>query len=161
MYASSQGTLVVREEKPYHHAMRPYGTLGPPYIISKHILLYPTKRVRFGWKLLEKKRLTEQLNKCFPSMYVLSHSVCLLLLSIIQIALQIALMCTNGALWYVASGIWGGVYFVIVAAYGIFLGIFIISFNHLSKAELNQNSQHKELPLIGTRSDNQISYNSG
>jgi len=126
MYASSQGTLVVREEKPYHHAMRPYGTLGPPYIISKHILLYPTKRVRFGWKLLEKKRLTEQLNKCFPSMYVLSHSVCLLLLSIIQIALQIALMCTNGALWYVASGIWGGVYFVIVAAYGIFLGIFII-----------------------------------
>jgi hypothetical protein len=56
----------------------------------------------------------------------------------------------------VASGIWGGVYFVIVAAYGIFLGIFIISFNHLSKAELNQNSQHKELPLIGTRSDNQI-----
>lgn len=112
---------MVREDKPYHHQMRPYGTLGPPYTVSKHMLLYPARLPKLSWKLLEKKRLSEQLNKCFPSVYVVGHSVSLILNSIIQIALQIALMATNGALWYVASGIWGGVYFLFTGAFGIYL----------------------------------------
>lgn len=119
---TSQDVIVVRDDKPYHHQLRPYGTLGPPYMITKHSLLYPTQRLKLTWKLLERKRLTEQLNKCFPTIFVLGHSICLILNSIIQIALQIALLATNGAIGYVASGIWGGIYFLITGAFGIYLG---------------------------------------
>ena len=120
--SSSQEVIVERDYKPYHHQMRPYGTLGPPYIVTKHSLFYPIRLSKLKWKLLEKKQLAEQLNFCFPSVYVIGHSICLILNSIIQIALQIALMATNGAIAYVASGIWGGVYFLITGVFGIYLG---------------------------------------
>lgn len=103
------------DEIPYHHQIPPYGALGQPYIVTKHDLVYPHTASRLNWSCLEKKRLNEQLNKCFPYVFVKTHSWCLILNSLIQIALQIALMCTNGALWWVASGIWGGVYFLVTA----------------------------------------------
>jgi hypothetical protein len=31
-------------------------------------------------------------------------------------------MSTNGALWFVAAGIWGGVYFLITAGFTLLLG---------------------------------------
>ena len=114
--------IVTRQTAPYHHQLPPYGKLGDPYVITKHTLLYPESKYRIRWGLLQKRRLTEQLFKCFPFIYVLTHAACLLLNSIIQIALQIALMSTNGALWFVAAGIWGGVYFLITAGFTLLLG---------------------------------------
>lgn len=124
MNSSKEEIICVREDKAYHHQMRPYGILGPPYIITKHTLLYPSSRIKLSWQLLEKKRLTDQLNKCFPSVYVIGHAASLILNSVIQIVLQIVLMSTNAALWYVASGIWGGVYFLCIGLWSIYLGIY-------------------------------------
>lgn len=64
----------------------------------------------------------EQFNKCCPFTYVISHSLWVILNSVIQIALQIALMATNGALWWVGAGIWAGVYFIILGLLTLLLG---------------------------------------
>ena len=103
---------------PYHHQIPPYGRLGTPYILTKHSIIYDGETYRtsnLSWSCLQKKRLSEQLNKCFPFVFVKTIGLSLLLNSIIQIALQIALMATNGALWWVAAGIWAGVYLLITA----------------------------------------------
>ena len=112
----------VRQDQPYHHQLPPYGIQGEPYVIAKHKLLYPTKELKAKWSLIERQRLTEQMNYCFPPVYVTSHAVCLIINSLIQIALQIAMVIKNGALASVASGIWGGVYFLITAIVTLFLG---------------------------------------
>jgi hypothetical protein len=39
-----------------------------------------------------------------------------------MIGLQIAMLCVNGALANVASGIWGGAYFIFLAAFTLILG---------------------------------------
>ncbi|CAF0782334.1 unnamed protein product [Brachionus calyciflorus] len=104
---------------PYHHQIPPYGRLGQPYILTKHNIIYENdvtyKQRRMSWSCLQKNRLNEQLNKCFPFVFVKTIGLSLLLNSIIQIGLQIALMATNGALWWVGAGIWGGVYLLITA----------------------------------------------
>lgn len=120
---SSSDLITVRQDQPYHHQLPPYGNQGSPFVIAKHRLLYPTSRFRINWSFLERKRLSEQLNKCFPAIYVLSHAFCMVFHSIIMIALQIAMLVTNGALNYVASGIWGGVIFIIIACVTILLFI--------------------------------------
>lgn len=128
---------------PYHHQIPPYGKQGDPYIITKQELTHPADggrasystcstsnyyitgpdgKFRINWSLLQKNRLTEQLRTCFPFVYVISHCIWVLFNSIIQIALQIALMATNGALWWVGAGIWAGVYFIIMALLTLLLG---------------------------------------
>ena len=127
---------------PYHHQIPPYGRLGQPYIIEKYDLAHPplynvtagtshmrtttrtttANRFNIDWSVWQKNRLTEQLRRCFPFVYVLSHCSWIILNSIIQIALQIALMATNGALWWVGAGIWAGVYFIILALLTLLLG---------------------------------------
>ena len=114
--------VLVRQDQPYHHQLPPYGNQGEPYVIAKHKLLYPTKELKARWSIIERKRLTEQMNYCFPPVYVTSHAVCLIINSLVQIGLQIAMLIKNGALASVASGIWGGVYFLITAIVTLFLG---------------------------------------
>jgi hypothetical protein len=111
--------------RPYHHQMSPYGQPGKPFTISKHPIYYPkqTKSQTLTWNLFQKRRLVEQLRKCFPANYVLTHAICLIVLNLVQIGLQIALMATNGALWFVAAGIWAGVYFVVTGVLTIILGL--------------------------------------
>ena len=124
--------VITRQSNPYHHHVQPYGQLGEPYVISKHTLLYPEDNVSTvavyetkaatksttsttKWSAFQRRRLSQQLNMCFPFLYVVTHLSCLILNSIIQIGLQIALMSTNGALWWVGAGIWTGVYMIITA----------------------------------------------
>lgn len=121
--------VVTRQNGPYHHQLPPYGKLGEPYVVTKHTIAHDpddsiststytqtqtqTNAFKSKWSLSQMKRLNHQLNKCFPFLYVVTHAACLILNSIIQIGLQIALMSTNGALWWVGAGIWTGVYFLI------------------------------------------------
>lgn len=119
---SSSDLVTVRQNKPYHHQLPPYGNQGPPFVIAKHRLLYPTQNsFRIKWSIFQKKRLQEQLNKCFPPIYVLAHAICLIFHSLVMIGLQIAMLVSNGALKNVASGIWGGVYFLIAAVVTLLL----------------------------------------
>lgn len=83
--------------------------------------------MQISWSLFQKQRLTEQLNKCCPFVYVISHCGWLILHSCIQIAIQIALMANNGALWWVGAGIWAGVYFICIALVTLLAGISFIS----------------------------------
>lgn len=136
--------LPVLSSLPYHHQIPPYGKLGTPYIVTKYELTHPPDRsltkeetvsnffynqFRIDWSFLQKKRLTEQLKKCFPFVYVISHCIWILLNSLIQIALQIALMATNGALWWVSAGIWAGFYFIILALFTFLLGNLYIQYS--------------------------------
>jgi hypothetical protein len=125
--------VITRQDSPYHHQIQPYGKLGDPYIISKHTIAYDPddnlpatndtrKKSAIKWSTLQSKRLNQQLNKCFPYLYLITHASCLILNSIIQIALQIALMSINGALWWVGAGIWTGVYFLITGIVTLLLG---------------------------------------
>ncbi len=41
---SSSDLITVRQDKPYHHQLPPYGNQGSPFVIAKHRLLYPTRR---------------------------------------------------------------------------------------------------------------------
>lgn len=136
-------------DPPYHHQIPPYGKLGQPYVITKHELVYPVvdsaaarygqtnrynyQNVRFrpNWSYLQKERLTEQLRRCFPFVYVITHCICVILNSLIQIGLQIALMATNGALWWVGAGIWAGVYFIIMALLTLLLGLYIFKVHYI------------------------------
>ena len=126
--------VVTRQANPYHHQLPPYGKLGEPYFISKHTILYPPEDINNStasestvantkWSRFQRQRLTYQLSKCFPIVYVVTHIACLILNSIIQIGLQIALMSTNGALWWVGAGLWTGVYIIITALVTLLLGI--------------------------------------
>ena len=111
--------------RPYHHQQRPYpvGQKGDPYVVNKRALPYADQsQVRPSWNILEKRRLVQQLHKAFPKIYVLTHALSLLLLALIQIGLQISLLLTNGAIAWVASGIWGGAYFLVVALFTLLLG---------------------------------------
>lgn len=72
--------------------------------------------------MFERERLEDQLNKCFPPIYVMAHAICLVLHSLIMIGLQIALIVAHGALGAVSAGIWGGFIFLIVAAVTFYLG---------------------------------------
>ncbi len=72
--------------------------------------------------MFERKRLEEQLNKCFPPIYVIAHSLCLIMHSLIMISLQIVLIVLRGALGDVAAGIWGGFVFLAIAAVTLYLG---------------------------------------
>ena len=113
--------------QPYHHPVPPYGLpLGPPYIVTKKSIVYQENNDYYAgkirWKFIKRMRLEQQLLKCFPLMYVLTHSACLILNSVIQIVLQIILMSLNGALYYVGAGIWCGVYFLITAGITLLLG---------------------------------------
>lgn len=119
---SSADLVTVRQDQPYHHQLPPYGIQGAPFVIAKHKLLYPSRGFKMKWSLFERKRLTEQLNKCFPPIYVLAHAICLGLHALIMIGLQIALMVENGALANVGAGIWGGIFFLVIAGVTIFLG---------------------------------------
>jgi hypothetical protein len=127
--------VVTRQSNAYHHQTQPYGKLGDPYIISKHTIAYDPddnistytetrENTNTKWSHLQIKRLNEQLNKCFPFIYIITHAACLILNSIIQIALQIALMSINGALWWVGAGLWTGVYFIITGIVTLMLGTF-------------------------------------
>jgi hypothetical protein len=106
----------------YHHQMPPYGRLGEPYILTKHDLLYTESYApETRWSYLQKETLTRQLSKCFPFVYVTTHSLALALHSLVQIALQITLLVCNGALASVSQGIWVGVYFLATAIVTILL----------------------------------------
>jgi hypothetical protein len=107
---------------PYHRQMPPYGRLGNPYLITKHDVAYTEKYAPdTRWSYLQKETLTNQLNKCFPFVYVITHSLAMTLHSLVQIALQITLLVCQGALASVAQGIWGGVYFLVTAIVTILL----------------------------------------
>ena len=113
----------IQQDKPYHHQLPPYGILGPPYVVSKHAIVYPEDQIRKRrWSLIQFNLIDEQLKKFFPIVYVVTHAVCLILHSLCQISLQIALMVTNGALYFVGAGIWGGVYFLVTACVSLYLG---------------------------------------
>ncbi len=123
--------------QPYHHPVPPYGLpLGPPYIVTKQNILYKenndylTGKTR--WKFIKRMRLEQQLLKCFPLIYVLTHSACLILNSVIQIVLQIILMSLNGSLYFVAAGIWCGVYFLITAGITLLLGKICLLYINIS-----------------------------
>ncbi len=119
---STADLVTVRQDQPYHHQLPPYGIQGSPFVIAKHRLLYPTSVFKMKWTMFERKRLTEQLNKCFPPVYVLAHAFCLAFHALIMIALQIVLMVERGALAFVGAGIWGGIVFLIVSFVTILLG---------------------------------------
>lgn len=145
MQNPSHNIAVPRTLQPYHHQVPPYGKQGDPYVVAKHPLTNPsvvsvsnsTKVDK--WSMFQRDRLNHQLNKCFPYVYVLTHIYCLILNSVVQIGLQIALMATNGALWFVGAGIWAGVYFLITAGVTLLLGMY----SHLSTLlDLNQLSAH-------------------
>ena len=63
-------------------------------------------------------------------MYVLTHSIMLTIHAIIQIGLQIGLLAANGALAWVASGIWAGVYFLITALFTFLLSKRVLCFDY-------------------------------
>ena len=121
-----------QQQQPYHHhphhANAKCGDLafGQPYVIVKNELVYQQDdEFMYGndrWAYLKKRRLSSQLVKCFPLVYVLTHSIAIIVNALIQIGLQIALMTTNGALWFIAAGIWAGVYFLITASFTLLLG---------------------------------------
>lgn len=108
----------------YHHQQRPYfGMNGSAYELRKQNILYKNQNNEpLNWNCFQRRRLETQMQRSFPKIFILVHSLSLLLLSIILIALQIALLATNGALAFVASGIWGGVYFVVTALLTFLLG---------------------------------------
>lgn len=122
------------KSRPYHHQIPPYGKQGEPYVITRYGMLYPqnsdsdlitttdTSSSTSLWKFLRTNTLITELDKCFPFVYLMTHGMAMLLNSVVQIALQITTMGLNGALWYVASGIWAGVYFFITAILTLALG---------------------------------------
>ena len=92
--------VVTRQNIPYHHSLPPYGKLGDPYVVSKHTIAYdPDDNIsnytetraatKTKFSSLQRKRLNQQLDKCFPFLYIITHGACLILNSIIQIALQV------------------------------------------------------------------------
>lgn len=108
----------------YHHQQRPYfGMNGSAYELRKQNIIYANQNSEpLNWNCFQRRRLESQMQRSFPKIFILVHSLSLMLLSIILIALQIALLATNGALAFVASGIWGGVYFFITAILTFLLG---------------------------------------
>ena len=114
-----------QQTEPYHHRIPPYSKLGDPYIVTKHNLAYSqnSNEDSSRWLYLQKENITIQLNKCFPFLYVITHGLALIVHSVIQIGLQLPLLADNGALNYVAQGIWGGLYFLITGIFTILLSI--------------------------------------
>jgi hypothetical protein len=114
--------------RPYHHQVPPYGLLGKPYVLTKHIMLYVNnnrqhRRHHLTWSVYQQRRLSEQLSlSCMTINYLFAHAVCLALLGLVQIGLQVALMILGGALWFVAAGVWSGAYFILTGFLTIFLG---------------------------------------
>lgn len=151
--------VITRQNSPYHHQIQPYGKLGDPYIISKHTIAYDPDdnlstytetRINSNtkWSTLQLKRLNQQLDKCFPFLYVITHGACLILNSIIQIGFQIALMSINGALWWVGAGIWTGVYFIITGIVTLMLGNSLMKFNHISVDKLKNKIKYPFLTVV-------------
>lgn len=128
-----QPYVITKYDMEYPHANRKSTTVVKSYQTqqSREDVRYKqssTSRAGYGapgfkinWSYLQKKRLIEQLNKCFPFVYLITHVLCVIANSLIQIGIQIALMATNGALWWVAAGIWAGVYFIIMAVLTLLL----------------------------------------
>jgi hypothetical protein len=80
-------------------------------------------RHELTWNGYMQRRLSEQIViSCLAINYLFIHAMCLMLLGLVQIGLQVALMTIGGALWFVAAGIWSGVYFILTGFLTIIMG---------------------------------------
>jgi hypothetical protein len=76
------------------------------------------RRMQFKRRDFVKRRLDDH----FPARYVILHGALLLILNIAQIVLQAVYISWNGALYYIASGIWCGILGICLAILALITG---------------------------------------
>jgi hypothetical protein len=107
----------------YHHQKPPYGTLGDPYLLTKQSIKRTPSLTMSTIEYLEReKEYRDNIKTPCITLYLISHSISLIILSCVQIALQITLLSLNGALANVGAGIWAGIYFLITAILTLVFG---------------------------------------
>ena len=72
-------------------------------------------------KLFSKQKIEYNLRNYFPSTYIYVHSTLIIIIGLIEIALQILLIAFSGYYYFIGSGIWAGIILVFLGANSIFL----------------------------------------
>ena len=101
---------------------RPYGFYLPtptPYKQPSPNLQYVVMREQY--RMIHRELAETQLKYFMPTVFIGFYGAILILLSIVMIALEIASIITNAAIYYVVGGIWGGLFGILVAVFSLIL----------------------------------------
>ena len=96
---------------------------GRPVMSYEQRIAYTQELTRERNEYIE-KRLKEN----YPTKFVIIYSAIMILISIVEIALQIVLITNNGGLYYVGHGIWGGVLVLALPIIALLLSKNLLSF---------------------------------
>ena len=87
-----------QNDNPYAHGPPP---VPGPYVVFQPVSVEQQIAYRRHLRVLNREYLNRSLKERFPSVYVIIHSIILILISLTAIALQIVLIVKNGAINYV------------------------------------------------------------
>ena len=86
-----------------------------PYVVYTPMTYEQQINYRRQMRQQQMQFVEKQLKENFPKAYVLAHSILLAMICVVEIVLQIVIIAQNGSLYYIANGIWGGAFGIVLA----------------------------------------------
>ena len=106
----------------------PSAIMVPPVLVNDHYIINSLHDSIREKSLAHQKTQIQknQLEQNYPVKYVLCHSIIMIILSITVIVIQVLMIIEKSPNYFVGSGIWVGVFFLIAACLAMVLSKYII-----------------------------------